>query len=133
MGRMRLISFFKSLSLVTKLMAFGFLLVLFGTMARYFLLADILREDLKDLVASQQFALATQVAETVDRNIVVRKQLLSALAKTLPKPLLQRPKDLQAWLAERYPLNPLFSYGGYPISVIDLLAKDRVVKSEMRD
>lgn len=100
-----------SFSLTSRLLFFAALLVLLGTGVRYFMLAEILRDDLATLVSAQQSALANEVAKAVDEKIVMRKQFLAELGHILPPALLDRPQDLQAWLAERYRLNPLFTLG----------------------
>ena len=98
-------------SLVTRLILFGIVLVISGGVARYFLLAKFIQEDLTAVVSAQQLALAEAVAKDVDYKIVDRRRLLDRLAMTLPTALLQQPEKLQAWLAERYQLNPVFSLG----------------------
>lgn len=98
-------------SLVSRLILFGIVLVIAGGVARYFVLAKFLQTDLTAVVSAQQLALADAVARDVDYKIVERQRLLDRLAMTLPEPLLQQPEKLQAWLAERYQLNPLFSLG----------------------
>ena len=98
-------------SIVTRILLLGFAIVLFGTVVRYFVLTQFVREDLGTVVAAQQQALANYVARDVDTKIVQRRALLERLAATLPADLLGQPQRLRAWLAERYELAPLFAFG----------------------
>lgn len=98
-------------SLLTRMILFGLLLVLLGGAARYVMLARFLREDLTQLVSAQQQALADAVAQDIDTKMTERLRFIERLAATLPPALLSRPEQLEAWLAERHDLNPLFSLG----------------------
>jgi len=98
-------------SLVTRLVLFGMLLVIGGGLARYVMQTRYLREDLTQLVSAQQMALADEVAREVDYKIRERRQFLDQLAVTLPRELLGQPARLEAWLAERHQLNPVFNLG----------------------
>lgn len=98
-------------SLLTRLICFGLLLVILGGGARYYLQAKFLREDLTQLVSAQQLAFAEAVAIDIDFKLKDRQRLLERLAATLPHALLNDPERLQAWLAERHQLNPVFSIG----------------------
>jgi diguanylate cyclase (GGDEF)-like protein len=98
-------------SIVVRLIALGLGIVLCGTAVRYVALTHFLREDLGTVVAAQQLALATYVARDVDYKISQRRLLLERLAAALPADLLGQPARLDAWLAERHELQPLFSYG----------------------
>ncbi|ANQ85486.1 putative signaling protein [Azoarcus olearius] len=100
-----------SQSLLARLIAFGLLLVILGSFARYYLLAKYLREDLTQLVSAQQLAYAEAVAQDIDFKLRERLRLLQRLAATLPQTLLDDPERLGAWLAERHKLNPVFSLG----------------------
>ena len=109
MGAMKLRQL--SHSIVLRILFLGFAIVLIGTLARYFILSQFLREDLDKVVASQQQALASYVARDVDSKIVERRDLLQRLAASLPRQLLGQPRQLQAWLQERHELHPLFNQG----------------------
>lgn len=98
-------------SLVTRLIVFGVLLVVFGAVMRYFMLAKFLRDDLTQVIAAQQVTLAEYVAHEVDYKLEQRRRLLERLAATLPRELIAQPPRLQAWLKERHELQPLFSEG----------------------
>jgi hypothetical protein len=98
-------------SLLVRLVLFGLLLVILGGGTRYYFQARFLREDLTELVSSQQTAMAEAVAQDIDARIQDRLRLLERLARTLPPALLDQPDALQAWLGERYQLNPVFSLG----------------------
>ncbi len=109
MGAMKLRQL--SHSIVLRILFLGFAIVLIGTLARYFILSQFLREDLDKVVASQQQALASYVARDVDSKIVERRDLLQRLAASLPRQLLGQPRQLRAWLQERHELHPLFNQG----------------------
>jgi len=98
-------------SLFARIILFGLLLVILGGGTRYYFQARFLREDLTQLVSSQQTAVAEAVAQDIDTKIQDRLRLLERLALTLPPALLDQPDALQAWLGERYQLNPVFSLG----------------------
>ena len=98
-------------SLLTRLVFFGVVLVVGGGVVRYVVLTQLLREDLTQVVSAQQQALADAVARDIDYKIEDRLRLLDRLAATLPHDLLQQPESLQAWLAERHNLHPVFSLG----------------------
>lgn len=109
MGTMRLRQL--SHSIVLRILFLGLGIVVVGTMARYFILSQFLREDLDKVVASQQQALASYVARDVDSKLVERRDLLQRLAASLPRQLLGQPRQLRAWLQERHELHPLFNQG----------------------
>ncbi|MBS0356378.1 MAG: diguanylate cyclase [Proteobacteria bacterium] len=98
-------------SLVTRLVLFGMLLVVGGGVARYVMQTRYLREDLTQLVSAQQMALADEVAREVDYKIRERRRFIEQLAATFPLDQLGQPSRLEAWLAERHRLNPLFNLG----------------------
>lgn len=98
-------------SLVTRLVLFGMLLVIGGGVARYVMQTRYLREDLTQLVSAQQMALADEVAREVDYKIRERRRFIEQLAATFPLDQLGQPPRLEAWLAERHRLNPLFNLG----------------------
>lgn len=100
-----------SLTLANKLLVIALAIMLFGSGLRYFLLAEVLRDDIQSVVTGQQTALAGEVAKSVDERIAMRRQFLAELARTLPENIQDDRKALQAWLAERFRLNPLFSLG----------------------
>lgn len=98
-------------SLLSRIILFGLVLVLLGGGARYVFLSRFLQEDLTQVVSAQQKALAEAVAEDIDGKLVERVNLLAQLGKTLPPALLTQPARLEAWLAERHELHPVFSLG----------------------
>lgn len=98
-------------SLLSRMILFGLLLVLLGGGARYIFLSRFLQEDLTQVVSAQQKALAEAVAQDIDGKLVERVNLLAQLGKTLPPALLTQPARLEAWLAERHELHPVFSLG----------------------
>jgi len=66
-------------SLLTRMLAMGVVLAIFGTAASYIQLTRFLREDLTQSVAAQQLALAGYVAHDVDGYLRDRQQLLEGL------------------------------------------------------
>lgn len=98
-------------TLVVRLIGFGVLLVLIGTVARYFILSSYVRDNLIQITSAQQATLAEAAAEDINYKLMERFSFLKRLAKTLPPDLLQQPAKLQAWLQERAKLQPLFSLG----------------------
>ena len=100
-----------SKSLVTRLILFGVLLVVSGALARYLVLAKFLRDDLVQVVSAQQTALADAVADDIEHKLLNRSNTLKRLGKTFPPDLLEQPEALEAWLAERHQIHPVFSLG----------------------
>lgn len=98
-------------SIVTRLILLGIGIVIVGTAARYFILSDILRDDLQTVVATQQETLAAYIARDIDQKIRERQAVLDRLALALPPPLLQHPGDLDAWLGQQQRSQPWFSPG----------------------
>ncbi|MBC7938976.1 MAG: diguanylate cyclase [Chitinophagaceae bacterium] len=86
-------------------------LLALGTAASYLQLTRFLRQDLTTMVAAQQSTLASYVARGIDDSLARRLHMLRGLATSLPRELLTRPDDLQAWLKERHALQPYFSRG----------------------
>lgn len=98
-------------SLTTRMIIVGSVLLLIGALSRIVFLTDYLRKDISEQTSAQLLTIANYVAQDVDRDIVVRRDFLAHVAKTLPPALLGKPGALQAWLGERHDLNPLFSRG----------------------
>lgn len=111
-------------SIITRILLLGFAIVLVGTAVRYFVLTQVVREDLGTVVAAQQLALANYVARDVDAKIVERRALLQRLATTLPLDLLGQPRRLRAWLEERQELAPLFAFGLVVVDVHGTIVAD---------
>jgi diguanylate cyclase (GGDEF)-like protein len=110
-------------SLVTRIILFGVLLVLFGAVARYAMLSNFLRKDLISVVSEQELALARSIASDIQYKVNQRQLFLNQLAATLPPALLSNPALLRDWLEERHRLQPLFSLG---LMVADTNGKIRV-------
>jgi len=98
-------------SIVTRIILLGIGIIIVGTVARYFLLADILRDELQKVVSAQQATLASYVAHDIDQKIRERQAMLARLALALPPRLLQHPDDLGSWLGQQQRLQPWFSPG----------------------
>ena len=86
-------------------------LLLLGAAGRVFLLSDYLRNDLTELASAQLLTMANYVAKNIDRDILERRELLTRVATKVPLTLLHNNKQMKAWLADRYDINPLFSQG----------------------
>lgn len=98
-------------SLVARLIAFGILLVVIGTVARYFILTGYIRDNLIQITSAQQSSLAEAAARNIDDKLYDRLAFLKRVAKTMPLDLVQDPAHLHDWLKERAELLPLFSLG----------------------
>ena len=98
-------------SLATRIIVIGVGLLLLGNGIRYFVLTQYLREDISTVMAAQQLTLANYVAREVDLKMQERQSMLTQMATSLPQDLLQRPDDLQRWLAMRHQYQPIFSQG----------------------
>jgi diguanylate cyclase (GGDEF)-like protein len=98
-------------SLTTRMIMLGTVLLLIGALSRVVFLTDYLRDDITELTSTQLLTIANYVAQDIDRDIVVRRDLLAHMAKSFPHHLLHKPQALQTWLGERQDLNPLFSRG----------------------
>ena len=98
-------------SLVARIIAFGILLVLIGTVARYFILAGYIRDNLIQITSAQQSSLAEAAAQNIDDKLEDRLAFLKRVAMTMPLDLIQQPDRLHDWLKERAELLPLFSLG----------------------
>ena len=98
-------------SLVTRLVLMSLVLLVLGTAGSYWQLTRFLRHDLMAMVAARQTTLADHVARDVDASLALRLQLLQRTAQSLPPALLNRPAELQTWLADRHRQQPLFLLG----------------------
>lgn len=98
-------------SLATRLILLSIATVALGLAMRMTLLPWVVRGSLEEVVMGQQLTLANYVAEDIDAKVRARRTLLERLAVELPPTLLGQPESLQAWLAERQTLAPLFSHG----------------------
>lgn len=98
-------------SISTRLIVLGVLLFSFGALGRIFFLTNYMKNDLIEQSSAQLQTIAGYVAEDVDRDVVVRRELLEHMAAKFPLNLLRDGKSLRAWLADRYDINPLFSLG----------------------
>jgi diguanylate cyclase (GGDEF)-like protein len=103
-------------SITTRLILFGFAIVIASSLARVLVLSNFLRKDLTELSSTQLLTLAHYVARDIDHNVVERRKLLERIGSQFPLALLRDPQRLQAWLGERHEINPVFSAG---VSVLD--------------
>jgi len=111
-------------SISTRLILFGMAILLAGALGRTVVLSDYLRNDIRDQTSAQLLTLANYVAKDVDRDILARREFLEHVAAKLPLNLLGNPKLLQAWLAERYDISPLFSKGVFVLGPSGLVLAD---------
>jgi len=107
-------------SITTRIILFGFVLLIVGALGRILLLGDYLRNDITELTTSQLLTLANYVAHDVDHNLIERRELLERVAVRFQPSLLHDRKQMQEWLKERHEVNPLFTFG---MSVLDTSGK----------
>ncbi|MDP2805249.1 MAG: cache domain-containing protein [Gallionellaceae bacterium] len=93
-------------------------------------MADYLRKDVSELISAQLLTIANYVAQDIDRDIVLRRELLARVASKIPPALLHNPKQLQAWLGERHDMNPLFSLGFFVLDSSGIVLADYPVLPE---
>ncbi len=98
-------------SLRFRLLLISIVVIAAGGALRYQMGIVVVRDGVQALVSDQQLSLAQYVAADVDQSLRLRQQMLENLAVELPLPLLQQPKPLEAWLAQRHNYLPLFSLG----------------------
>lgn len=98
-------------SLSTRLILLGMLFLIVGGLGRIYFLSEHLRQDVTELTSAQLLTITNYVAQDVDRDIIMRRDLLKHVAATLPLALLQNTRELPDWLALRHDINPLFSLG----------------------
>jgi len=91
-----------------RLIALCVLLVTCAALLRLVATVPFAKQLLVDMVSSQQLSIATYVARDIDHSIVERRVLITTLAATLPQDLIVQAPKLNAWIAERQRLNPLF-------------------------
>lgn len=98
-------------SLIFRVVAIGLFLMAVALVTRLALLTGTLRESIQELVGTHLLAVATYVAGDIDGKVRVRQRLLEDMAKDMPLDLLQKPRELESWLARHHALVPLFSLG----------------------
>lgn len=104
-------------SLVVQVIGLAVVITLLGTAVRFAILSSTMRDGIEELVTAHLVSDAAYVAGDIDEKVRIRKQLLESLASQLPLPLLEQPRELEAWLAKRQKLAPHFSEG---IAVVPL-------------
>ena len=98
-------------SLVVQVLLLAILITLVGTAVRFTIVSNTMRDGIEELVTAHLASEAAYVAGDIDEKIRVRQLLLENLSRQLPRRLLEQPRELQAWLAERQALAPHFSLG----------------------
>ncbi len=98
-------------SLIVRMILFGVMMVVTGSLVRFVMVSNVLRQGIQDIAAVQQLSMANYVAKDIDEKIRTRQQLLQSMAQELPPALLDQPPQLEAWLLQRHTHSPLFSNG----------------------
>ena len=98
-------------SITTRLFLLGLAFILVGSVGRTYFLSNFLRQDITELASGQMQSLAAYAAKDINHGLVERREFLTAVAGQLPLALLDQPRQLQAWLAQRYDLSPVFAQG----------------------
>ena len=111
-------------SITMRLPLMGSALILVGMLGRIVVLSDYMRGDLTELSSAQLLTIANYVAEDIDRDVVMRRELLQTVAAKLPLELLKKPQALRAWLGERHDINPLFSLGMFVLDTSGVILTD---------
>lgn len=99
------------LTIKSRLICLGVLLVIAGTVARETFNLPVAKKQVRDLVSDQQMAVAHYLASDIDNRIRSRMALLERVAAALPPGMAADPARLERWLAERAPLLPAFDRG----------------------
>lgn len=99
------------LTIQSRLICLGVLLVLVGTAAREMFNLPVAQKQVRDLVADQQLTVAHYLASDIDNRIRSRMALLERIAAAVPPGVAKDPAQLQRWVAERAPLLPQFDRG----------------------
>jgi diguanylate cyclase (GGDEF)-like protein/PAS domain S-box-containing protein len=74
-----------------------------------FVQATFLRRDITELVSTQQFALATRVAQDLDADLSFSLAAITRSAEVMPRELLANPEKFRQFYAERPAMLMLFS------------------------
>lgn len=98
-------------TLVGQILLLAIVIMLVGTVIRFTVVSQTMRDGIEELVTAHLASEAAYVAGDIDEKILVRKRFLENLARQLPRQFLDQPSELQAWLAERQALAPHFSLG----------------------
>ncbi|MBC2768353.1 sensor domain-containing diguanylate cyclase [Pusillimonas minor] len=98
-------------SILFRLVVVGLGLILVGSTVRYFALSGFLRDDMAEVVSSQQMSLATYVANDIGHKILMRQYRLQQLANTLTPASAEYDADLDRAFGRSAPFEALFSAG----------------------
>lgn len=93
--------------LVFRIVALGILIAGIGAVIRLGVILPLVRDDIQELMAAQQFSVASYVAQDIDQKIRERQTRLQRLVQSMP----DSAAALPAWLRERQSINPVFSLG----------------------
>jgi diguanylate cyclase (GGDEF)-like protein len=98
-------------SIMGRLFMLGVGFVVIALIGRYFVFSSFLRDDITQVVAQQQLALATYAAQDIDHKIAQRQAMLKKLASLAPADALAHPAQLERWLASTQAAQTMFSAG----------------------
>lgn len=98
-------------SIVTRLVLFGLALALTGSAIRYQVLPAFLHDQVGQVVAGQQAALAAYVAQDISAKLDERERALQRLASATPWHALHDAEALQNWLSAQHRTQPFFVAG----------------------
>ena len=98
-------------SIITRIVLFSIAVLLLGGMIRYYFSSYIIHTNLFSVVSIHQEALANEVAKSIHQEIALRKTFLMHMAARIPLGLLDEPKALAQWLADRDEFKAIFPDG----------------------
>ncbi|MEC4720772.1 sensor domain-containing diguanylate cyclase [Noviherbaspirillum sp. CPCC 100848] len=98
-------------SIKFRLLGLGIVLIALGIFVRQFIALPLFQDRVRSLAASQQHAIATYVAGSINYNIETRLALIERLAAEVPRELVSQPEKLSSWIRERQTINPAFTKG----------------------
>lgn len=96
-------------SILTRVIVFICVMIVFGGLLRYYYSFHIVHTNLFKVVAIHQEALANEAAKDIIHDLDAREQLLRKVVSHIPLALLDEPRMLQTWLHDLQEFNPLFS------------------------
>jgi HAMP domain-containing protein len=104
-------------SIIFRLTFVSALMIIIGGVSIYHIITPTTQIELQKLVEKSQLSYAKYIADDIDRQIILRKKLISSLSSTIPKNILEDKKLLQNWLSKRKQAITLFSYGAIVVAI----------------
>jgi PAS domain S-box-containing protein len=98
-------------SLKTRITFASLVIFVLGIWALTYFASRMLRQDIEQLLSTQQYSTVSLLAEEIDQELNTRVQTLEAIAKKITPDLLSNPPALQADLENRDRLDSLFNGG----------------------